>query len=1218
MMSSTEDGPALLVLALDSGAEAEPRPLTTAEHAALTPRHRRILRAALAMRGGVSLAVWTGGALAEIDLWRRIRICRQDDGSTVAVFVPPSPEQGASDGSWLKRAVEYARMLDSRGFDAVEFDVMAGASGGGLNAVMYAVAQRAGASVDSLLDTWRDVGSAWRLMHPPGFARLDAVFRGDRYLWVEVRQALRDFYDPTRHRIHEEHRAERITVDLSATIIDNEDANERGPKEGKGHFHFVGTDDGTANEHGRDIPARLDASTEPSLARLAYAARATSAFPVAFEPALIFSRVTQPGIGAGDAGSIDMTFAFHAHREDWSHPFRVVDGGVFDNIPIDRAFRAIRGMASTVNATRALLYLDPNPPIQSPGSVRPTSYGIGADRPAAAGPRRVLDRLADPRSRLLEEILAGQGERGESREKEEDEVERFRLQLAQADGRAESLAEFSAAAVDDYDLPSARWAYVRFRGSTDLQLLTVTLANPSLWQLGTNLPSRQNWPAWSPEERSGLAHSFATEYAAASHGPEDSTFFTGIARGPQAVVDTTLCALDWVRTLEELPDASNLDSLLEVASRGGSAPSQPPMPPGSVAALRRQLYALLARGTDARDRCLREALDDAGAERRTVLPRRAASSENAGAQGAALASAVVAAWVRASARAATDLDESWRLLDACLAALRAASSGSPSPHPGWVESPYAGIPSRRRDFGAGDLAPFLASTGIPEPISSLSYWRITGNEPPSKPEEFTTLIDRKVRVATVAALALPRSDLDGEVVSRLFSDGQLASDEKLAGSSLANFAGFLSKHWRSNDWWWGRLDASAGMVRFLEAYPPRGNREPPDLLRTIDTVQSAVLDDAATSDSGPFSGIPGGSGSAEIRARFAQGGDSLDNLEPGYLVAILSRTVRVASRAFSGSAGTTVRLLLAVLRPLLVFLPLARNPLRQALVAAVLGGTITITAATAYGPALRPEIVSLLPGSAILAVIAVLLIVTISRLLGTWTRLVRLVREFTATRHSQVLALVLEFRREAAGQCAVHALSAVATLAVAAWVLLTAGISVPYWILVASAAVLAARAPLRARSPSEGGQRVLLYGTGFVAYAAWVAGVVLVPGWIQSQRPDPGTLLPATVAAAGFLIAVCLTLGWLPIVGTLPRTWLINWLSISVAAGAASAILVYGATHLRGLEALGAGFVAVLVLFVWGSLVWWLPEIPEGTDARWRSYAVPDDLRRTYSVHPAG
>ncbi|WP_411721059.1 DUF3376 domain-containing protein, partial [Mycetocola sp.] len=537
-------------------------------------------------------------------------------------------------------------------------------------------------------------------------------------------------------------------------------------------------------------------------------------------------------------------------------------------------------------------------------------------------------------------------------------------------------------------------------------------------------------------------------------------------------------------------------------------------------------------------------------------------------------------------------------------------------HAGWEESPYAGVPSRRRDFRARDLAPFRASSGIPEPISALAYWRITGNEPPSKPEEFTTLLDRRVRAATVAALALPRADLDEEVVSRLYSDSRLASDEKLAGASLFNFAGILSKHWRSNDWWWGRLDAAAGMLRFLESYPGRGDGEPPELSRSVDAAQSAVLEDASGSEFGPFPGIPGGSSPRDVRARFALGGDSLDNLEPAYLVAILSRTVRVASRAISGSAGTPVRLLLAVLRPLLVFLPLVRNPVRQALAAAVIGVTITVAASAAYLPARRTDIFSVLPGSLLIAALGVGLVVAISRRLGAWERLVALLRASNATVGPRILALVLEVRREAAWQGAVHAVGSLATLVAAGWVLWTLGLSVSFWILVASAAVLGSRAWLRARSPSEGKKRAHLYGAGVVATAAWLLVVVLLPGWIQSERPDPGTLLPVTVTAAGFSVAAVLTLGWLPIIGSLPRTWLINWLTVSLIAAAASGVLVLVATQVRGtgFGVLDTVTAAVLVFVVWGSIVWWLPEIPEGTDARWCSYAVPDDLRRTYPV----
>ena len=43
----------------------------------------RVLRLALAMRGGVSLAVWIGGAVAELDLLRSLRVYTQVDSGRV-------------------------------------------------------------------------------------------------------------------------------------------------------------------------------------------------------------------------------------------------------------------------------------------------------------------------------------------------------------------------------------------------------------------------------------------------------------------------------------------------------------------------------------------------------------------------------------------------------------------------------------------------------------------------------------------------------------------------------------------------------------------------------------------------------------------------------------------------------------------------------------------------------------------------------------------------------------------------------------------------------------------------------------------------------------------------------------------------------------------------------------------------------------------------------
>src|SRR4029450_11181721 len=38
---------------------------------------------------------------------------------------------------------------------------------------------------------------------------------------------------------------------------------------------------------------------------------------------------------------------------------------------------------------------------------------------------------------------------------------------------------------------------------------------------------------------------------------------------------------------------------------------------------------------------------------------------------------------------------------------------------------------------------------------------------------------------------------------------------KLAGNDLKNFSAFLRRHWRENDWMWGRLDAVPTLVELL-------------------------------------------------------------------------------------------------------------------------------------------------------------------------------------------------------------------------------------------------------------------------------------------------------------------------------------------------------------------------------------------------------------------
>src|SRR3954452_16466648 len=141
-----------------------------------SPGYRnRTLRLALAMRGGVSLAVWIGGAVAEIDLFRRA--CRQAAASRSNLVAENE------NGRRRDRAEKYVELLKTTKYDRVEVDILAGASAGGLNAVLFGLAQTCGTVMDEpVRSTWIDSGGIWDLLREPGFGRVPSILKGDERL----------------------------------------------------------------------------------------------------------------------------------------------------------------------------------------------------------------------------------------------------------------------------------------------------------------------------------------------------------------------------------------------------------------------------------------------------------------------------------------------------------------------------------------------------------------------------------------------------------------------------------------------------------------------------------------------------------------------------------------------------------------------------------------------------------------------------------------------------------------------------------------------------------------------------------------------------------------------------------------------------------------------------------------------------------------------------
>jgi predicted acylesterase/phospholipase RssA len=146
------------------------------------------LRLALGMRGGVSLAVWIGGACAEID---ELRASGAPDAGTPSVL--------------------WRDLLRWSGYTSVVVDVMAGASAGGLNGVVYAAAQAYGFDVTQLRSAWLTIGDLGQLVRT---VKDDgaSLLRGDAYFLDQLDTKLRELIGDAAARPAQESR-----LDLTLT-----------------------------------------------------------------------------------------------------------------------------------------------------------------------------------------------------------------------------------------------------------------------------------------------------------------------------------------------------------------------------------------------------------------------------------------------------------------------------------------------------------------------------------------------------------------------------------------------------------------------------------------------------------------------------------------------------------------------------------------------------------------------------------------------------------------------------------------------------------------------------------------------------------------------------------------------------------------------------------------------------------------------------------------
>lgn len=272
------------------------------------------LRLALVLNGGVSLAVWMGGVAFELN-----RLVRE----THPV---------------------YRGLLELTG-TAARIDVISGTSAGGINGAALALAQIHDQSLFGLRDVWLDTGGLEKLLHDPDDADLRSLLRGDEWFLPQIRAAFSELVT----RPPAPPSLVPLSLSLTSTLLDgvlHKSLDDFGAEiEDTVHraiWQFPHLDSDDAFTDGRIVD------------QLAFAARATASFPVAFAPAEFKS---QGELFQGTSRLRVRTSPGTAAADD----VFLMDGGILDNKPFDAALEAISRLPAEGNTRRVLAYVVPDP-----------------------------------------------------------------------------------------------------------------------------------------------------------------------------------------------------------------------------------------------------------------------------------------------------------------------------------------------------------------------------------------------------------------------------------------------------------------------------------------------------------------------------------------------------------------------------------------------------------------------------------------------------------------------------------------------------------------------------------------------------------------------------------------------------------------------------------------------------------------------------------------
>lgn len=265
------------------------------------------VRMALVLTGGVSLAVWMGGVVAEI-------------------------ERAVQGRDLFGRLCE---LTDT----TLSVDVVGGSSAGGINGAMLGLALARGSDTSTVRDVWVRAAALGELLRDPLVERpIASLLRGNEYFLPQLRAVFDTLY-----RHGQQQAGTPLEVLLTGTLLDG--------------MQVQVTDDFgstfTDNVHRAifgfrcDPDSHVDDFADPSIVdKLALAARATSSFPGAFEPTLC-------PVGA-TIGGVDL-----AGHTNFPATGYVIDGGVLMNKPLSPVLAAVLARPHQPHERRVIGYVQP-------------------------------------------------------------------------------------------------------------------------------------------------------------------------------------------------------------------------------------------------------------------------------------------------------------------------------------------------------------------------------------------------------------------------------------------------------------------------------------------------------------------------------------------------------------------------------------------------------------------------------------------------------------------------------------------------------------------------------------------------------------------------------------------------------------------------------------------------------------------------------------------